>query len=78
MDVYKQSRDLRTSLCNSNAIMLSPQLFALAFVMAPPLVSAALFPSDSLVKVIDAKSFRKAMKTNVGLHSFFLDSQNDC
>jgi protein disulfide-isomerase A6 len=44
--------------------MLSPQLFTLAFAMAPSLVSAALFPRDSLVKVIDPKGFKKAMKTN--------------
>ena len=47
--------------------MLSPQILALAFTLAPSLVSAGLFPSDSLVKVIDAKGFKKAMKANVGL-----------
>ena len=50
--------------------MLSPQLLALGFAMAPSLVSAAIFPPDSLVKMIDAKGFKKAMKTNVG----FVDS----
>jgi protein disulfide-isomerase A6 len=37
--------------------------FALA--LAPSLVSAALFPSNSLVKVIDEKGFKKAMKEQV-------------
>lgn len=50
--------------------MLSPQILTLAFALAPSLVSAALFPSDSLVKVIDAKGFKKAMKANVGLVDF--------
>jgi protein disulfide-isomerase A6 len=44
--------------------MLSPQILAFAFAMAPSLVSAALFPSDTLVKMIDAKGFKKAMKAN--------------
>jgi hypothetical protein len=48
------------------SIMPSFQTLALAFAIAPSLVSAALFPSDSLVKVIDAKNFKKAMKANVG------------
>lgn len=46
--------------------MLSLHILALAFALAPPLVSAAIFPPDSLVKVIDAKGFKKAMKANVG------------
>lgn len=50
--------------------MLSPQILALAFALAPSLVSAALFAPDSLVKVIDAKGFKKAMKANVGLVDF--------
>ena len=50
--------------------MLSPQILAFAFALAPSLVSAALFPSDSLVKVIDAKGFKKAMKANVRLIDF--------
>jgi len=40
------------------------QILALAFVIAPSLVSAALFPPDTLVKMIDAKGFKKAMKAN--------------
>jgi len=44
--------------------MLSFQILAFAFAIAPSLVSAALFPPDSLVKVIDAKGFKKAMKKN--------------
>ena len=63
----------RTSLGNNNteiSIMLSPKTLALAFALAPSLISAALFPSDSLVKVIDAKGFKKAMKANVGFVGF--------
>ena len=36
-----------------------------ALASAPNFVSAALFPKDSLVKMIDAKGFKKAMKENV-------------
>ncbi|KAF8196834.1 hypothetical protein K438DRAFT_1673052 [Mycena galopus ATCC 62051] len=43
--------------------MLSSRLL-LSLVFAPALVSAAIFPPDSLVKMLDAKSFRKAMKAN--------------
>jgi hypothetical protein len=50
--------------------MLSPKILTLAFALTPSLVSAALFPPDSLVKVIDAKGFKKAMKANVGLVDF--------
>lgn len=47
--------------------MLSTTLLnvALALCLAPSLVSAGLFPKDSLVKMLDAKSFNKAMKANV-------------
>lgn len=45
--------------------MLLPQLLALTVALAPTLVSAALFPKDSLVKMIDAKQFKKVMKENV-------------
>lgn len=81
--VYEQSflpYILRASLVNSNgelSIMLSPQLLALAFAMTPSLVSAALFPPDSLVKMIDAQGFKKVMKANVGLIKSFLDSTSD-
>ncbi|KAF8159257.1 hypothetical protein B0H34DRAFT_841823 [Crassisporium funariophilum] len=44
--------------------MLSTHLLALTLVVAPSLVSAALFPKDSLVKMLDAKGFKKAMKVN--------------
>jgi len=44
--------------------MLSLQLVLLAFAMVPSMVSAAIFPPDSLVKMIDAKGFKKAMKAN--------------
>jgi len=42
---------------------LSLLLFTLA--AAPLLASAALFPADTKVKMIDAKGFKKAMKQNV-------------
>lgn len=45
--------------------MLLPQLLTLTLALAPALVSAALFPKESLVKMIDAKGFKKAMKENV-------------
>lgn len=38
--------------------------FALAVALTPSLASAALFPKDTLVKQLDAKGFRKAMKEN--------------
>ncbi|KAG6917103.1 hypothetical protein DXG01_003923 [Tephrocybe rancida] len=40
------------------------QLAALALLLAPSLASAAIFPKDSLVKMLDPKGFRKAMKAN--------------
>lgn len=39
--------------------------FALGLALTPSLASAALFPKDTLVKQIDAKDFKKAMKENV-------------
>ncbi|TFY70246.1 hypothetical protein EVG20_g2752 [Dentipellis fragilis] len=41
-----------------------PQLLALSLALAPSVVSAALFPSNSLVKFLDAKSWKQAMKAN--------------
>ncbi|KAG6865658.1 hypothetical protein C0991_000577 [Blastosporella zonata] len=40
------------------------QLAAIALVLAPSLASAAIFPKDSLVKMLDPKDFRKVMKAN--------------
>ncbi|KAL0954139.1 hypothetical protein HGRIS_005279 [Hohenbuehelia grisea] len=40
------------------------QLVTLALALAPSLASAALFPKDSQVKMLDAKAFKKAMKVN--------------
>ncbi|KIM90274.1 hypothetical protein PILCRDRAFT_812003 [Piloderma croceum F 1598] len=40
------------------------QIFALTLVLAPSLVSAAIFPKDTHVKMLDAKSFKRAMKKN--------------
>ncbi len=39
--------------------------FVLVVALTPSLASAALFPKDTLVKQIDAKGFKKAMKENV-------------
>jgi len=44
--------------------MLSSQLFSLTLALAPSLVSAAIFPSDTQVKMLDAKGFKEAMKRN--------------
>jgi len=38
--------------------------FILSLALAPCLTSAAIFPKDTLVKSIDAKSFRKVMREN--------------
>ncbi|KAJ6581135.1 thioredoxin-like protein [Mycena capillaripes] len=43
--------------------MFSSRLL-LSLVLVPAFVSAAVFPPDSLVKMLDAKSWKKAMKTN--------------
>ena len=40
-------------------------LLALTLALTPSLASAALFPKDTLVKMIDAKEFKKVMKENV-------------
>lgn len=45
--------------------MILPQLLTLGLVLGPLISHAAIFPPDSLVKVIDAKGFKKAMKQNV-------------
>jgi len=41
-----------------------PQLLALTLALVPSFAAAAIFPPDSLVKMLDAKGFRKAMKEN--------------
>lgn len=41
--------------------------FAFTLALTPSLASAALFPKDTLVKQIDAKGFKQAMKENVCL-----------
>jgi len=40
------------------------QLAAIALALAPSLVSAAIFPKDSIVKMLDPKGFRQVMKAN--------------
>ena len=42
---------------------------AVTLALTPSLASAALFPSNTLVKQIDAKGFKAAMKENVRLLS---------
>ncbi|KAI0058867.1 hypothetical protein BV25DRAFT_1809975 [Artomyces pyxidatus] len=44
--------------------MRVPQLLAMTLALAPSFAAAALYPPDSLVKMIDAKGFRTAMKAN--------------
>jgi hypothetical protein len=42
-----------------------PHLLTLALALAPSLASAALYPKDSMVKMIDTRGFRNALKENV-------------
>lgn len=44
--------------------MLWPQALALALALVPSLASAAIFPKNSKVKMLDATSFHKVMKKN--------------
>ncbi|KAK0188384.1 hypothetical protein F5146DRAFT_932995 [Armillaria mellea] len=44
--------------------MLTTPLLALMFSLIPSLATAAIFPADTTVKMLDAKSFKKAMKAN--------------
>ena len=53
------------ALSHLRPTMLLPQFLVLTLAVGPALVQAALFPKDSLVKQLDAKGFRKAMKENV-------------
>jgi protein disulfide-isomerase A6 len=39
---------------------------AALLVLLPTIVSAAIFPTDTKVKMLDPKGFRRAMKSNVG------------
>lgn len=39
---------------------------AALLVLLPTIASAAIFPPDTKVKLLDPKGFRKAMKSNVG------------
>lgn len=45
--------------------MLLSNLLTGALLLTPTFVSAAIFPSGTLVKMIDAKEFNKALKENV-------------
>ena len=45
--------------------MLFNQLLALSLAISPSLVSAAIFPENTLVKMLDHKGFKNAMKENV-------------
>ncbi|KAF9483022.1 thioredoxin-like protein [Pholiota conissans] len=45
-------------------MMLPAQLLAFTLLVAPSLVSAGMFPKDSLVKMLDHKTFKQAMKKN--------------
>lgn len=44
--------------------MLTTPLLALTFSLIPSLATAAIFPQGTTVKMLDAKSFKKAMKAN--------------
>lgn len=44
------------------AMMMLPQYLVLSLALAPSMVSAVLFPLDSLVNVVDHKGFKDAMK----------------
>ena len=52
--------------------MLSTPLLTLALALTPSLVPAAMFPADSLVKMLDAKLFKKALKANVSSYLTFI------
>lgn len=50
-------------------------LLALTLALTPSLASAALFPKDTLVKMLDAKEFKKVMKENVStIYDLYLPS----
>lgn len=46
-------------------INMLPHLLVFILTLAPSIVSAALYPKDSLVKMVDTKGFRNALKENV-------------
>jgi protein disulfide-isomerase A6 len=45
--------------------MRLPYLSILVLTLVPLLVSAALYPKDSFVKMVDTRGFRNALKENV-------------
>jgi protein disulfide-isomerase A6 len=45
--------------------MFLTQMLAFTLILAPSLASAAIFPKDSHVKMLDAEGFKRAMKKNV-------------
>ena len=66
MQIYKYGAT--TSLishCCNNMLSAHLQFIALTLALAPSLASAAIFPPNTQVKMLDAKGFKKAMKTNV-------------
>lgn len=52
--------------------MLMFRVAATICLLSPWLVSAALFPSKTEVKMIDAKGFHKVMKHNVSVDTYLL------
>jgi protein disulfide-isomerase A6 len=50
-------------------MMLPAQFLALTLTLAPSLVAAGMFPKDSLVKMLDHKTFKQAMKANVSIYA---------
>ena len=53
------------------------QFLALTLALVPSLGSAAIFPPNSHVKVLDVKGFKKAMKANVCFPFVLITIQND-
>lgn len=59
--------------------MLLPKLLAVALAASPAMVSAAIFPSNTQVKMIGPKGFREALKENVCLYlEWFMVGEADC
>src|ERR1700722_9386695 len=49
--------------------MLLCQILALTLALAPSLASAAIFPKDTRVKMLDTRGFKRVMKKNVHFYS---------
>lgn len=70
----RQQSDIMTTGFRSpcfRPILIKTLTVIISLLLSPALVNGALFPKNSLVKMIDAKEFRQVMKLNVR-HFFFL------